>query len=353
MLLPLLLVALYLWLIAEDRYSSTTGFTVRQEEGQASSELLSGLAQFTGGGLAHDGDILYEFIRSENIVRRVDAELDLRSYYGGYWESDPIFALSPDASIEDLHKYWGRIVLVSYDEGSGLTQIEARAFDPDMAQKIADAIVTESQEMVNTLNDRAREDAIRYANIELEETQQKLRAAREALTKFRTRTQIVDLSADIQGRMGVMNNLQQQLAQELVALDELSSSTQSDDPRRTQALRRIQVIRDRIAEERRVFANTKVPGTDEDYPTLIAEYEGLTIDREFAEKAYSAALAARDAAYANAERQTRYLATYIHPTLPESPEYPQRPVLFGLSALFLLLSWSIGVLIYYSIRDRD
>ena len=350
---PLLLVMIYLWLVAEDRYSSTTGFSIRQEEGQASSELLSGLAQFTGGSTALDGNILYEFIRSENIVRRIDEELGLREYFSRYWTSDPVFALWPDATIEDLQAYWGRAVRVSYDEGSGLTQLEVRAFDPEMAQKIAQAIVDESQKAVNALNDAARSDALRYATIELEEAQQKLREAREALTKFRTRTQIVDLEADIQGRMGVMNNLQQQLAQELVAFDELQSTTQSDDPRQSQALRRIQVIRERIVEERRNFATTEVAGTGEDYPTLISEFEGLMVDREFAEQVYRAAMATRDAAYANAERQTRYLATYIRPTLAESSEYPQRFVLFGLSALFLVLSWGIGVLIYYSIRDRD
>ena len=133
----------------------------------------------------------------------------------------------------------------------------------------------------------------------------------------------------------------------------MQSTTQSDDPRQSQALRRIQVIRERIVEERRNFATTEVAGTGEDYPTLISEFEGLMVDREFAEQVYRAAMATRDAAYANAERQTRYLATYIRPTLAESSEYPQRFVLFGLSALFLVLSWGIGVLIYYSIRDRD
>jgi capsular polysaccharide transport system permease protein len=41
------------------------------------------------------------------------------------------------------------------------------------------------------------------------------------------------------------------------------------------------------------------------------------------------------------------------PTLPQTAEFPQRFVLSALTALFLLLAWSIGVLIYYSIRDRN
>jgi capsular polysaccharide transport system permease protein len=286
------------------------------------------------------------------LALEVDKKLHLREYFSAHWKSDPVFALAPNATAEDLHEYWGRIVRVTYSQGSGLLQVDVHTFSPDMAQKIAREIVSESTKLINGLNDVARNDAIRYADNDLAKAVEKLRAARENLTEFRTRTQIVDLQADIQGRMGVTNNLQQQLVQELVALDQLAASTSADDPRVTQAKRRIQAIRERIADERQNLATTIVPGTGKDYPALMSEFEGLTVDQEFAEQVYRAALTARDAAYDSAQRQTRYLATYITPTLADAPEYPQRGMIFGLAALFLLLSWGIAVLIYYSIRDR-
>lgn len=351
-LLPLFGFGFYLWAVAEDRYASTVGFTVRQEESDSGTDLLGGLTNLTGSNPSTDSDILYEFIRSQEIVRRVDAALGLRDYYSQYWGTDPLFSIWPDATIEDLLWYWGRAVRVSYDQGTGLTELRILAFDPNMAQAIAREVVVESQTMVNALNDQARADAIRYADIELKQAEDRLRAARAALTVFRTRTQIVDLEADIQARMGVVSNLQQQLAAELVVFDELSNTTNADDPRVTQSKRRIAVIRERISEERRVFATTEVLGTGEDYPTLIAEFEGLTVEREFAEEAFRAALAARDAARANAVRQSRYLATYISPTLAEEAEYPQRFLLLALAALFSVLVWGIAILVYYSIRDK-
>jgi len=116
-----------------------------------------------------------------------------------------------------------------------------------------------------------------------------------------------------------------------------------------QANRRIEVIRNQIAEERQNVARGE-EGND-DYPTLLAEYEGLIADRQFAEQSYLAALTALDTAKAEATRQSRYLATYVAPTLPETAEFPQRWTLLGLAALFVLLSWFILVLIYYSVRD--
>jgi capsular polysaccharide transport system permease protein len=127
-----------------------------------------------------------------------------------------------------------------------------------------------------------------------------------------------------------------------------------------QAQRRIDVIRQRIAEERRSFA-AEVPqsadpsdrdGRSEDYPSLLAEYEGLMVDREFAEETYRAALAGFDLARAKAERQSRYLATYIEPTRAQQSEFPQRLSIFGLVAGFLVLLWGVLALIYYSVRDR-
>ena len=351
-LVPLSLFAAYMWLVADDRYASNVGFTVRQEEGTSGTDLLGGLANLTGGGSSKETDVLYEFVRSQKIVRSIDESLGLRQYFSSHWESDPFFALQRDPTIEDLHSYWGHAVRVSYDQSTGLTELSVITFDPDMAQRIAREIVSESQRLVNQLNEQARADAIRYADLELAQAEERVKQTRAALVEFRTRTQIVDLEADIQARMGVVSNLQQQLAVELVAFDELAAITGVSDPRYVQALRRIEVIRERIQEERSAFAQTEVLSTGEDYPTLISEFEGLSVEREFAEEAYRAALATRDSAIANATRQSQYLVTYIAPTLAESADHPRRYTIFGIVALFACLGWGIIVLVYYSIRDK-
>jgi len=233
-------------------------------------------------------------------------------------------------------------------------EIEVRALDPVFAQSVAREIVTESERMINGLSAIAREEATGYAQDDLNEALERLKTAREALTAFRTRTQIVDPEADIQGRMGVMNNLQQQLAEALIDGDLLAQTSSSSDPRFSQAQRRINVIRDRIASERQAFAQgaDDVGALSDDYPTLIAEFERLTVDREYAEETYRASLTAFDVARSTAIRRSRYLASYIAPTLADSAEYPQRYTLSALTGLFLLLMWSVIALIYYSLRDR-
>ena len=362
-LIPTVLAAVYLAILAQDQYRSTTGFVVRQDEGNSAASSLSGLAQFVGGSVSSDGDVLFEFVQSQRLVSEIDAKLDIRSHYAQYWPgveregllaADPVFSLWPDASIEDLSDYWQRMVRVSFDQGTGLIEVQVLAFDPTMAQDIAQEILNQSQIMINALNDTARADAMRYANADLETALDRLKEAREALTRFRTRTQIVDPLADLQGRMGVMTNLQQQLAEALIEFDLLRDTNSSSDPRLAQAKRRIEVIQERILSERKSFTGVDTTSAvAEDYPALLAEYESLLVDREFAEEAYRLALSAVEVARSNATRQSRYLATYIEPTMPQTAEFPQRFVLGGLAGLFLTLLWGVGALVYYSIRDRQ
>ncbi|WP_023851542.1 hypothetical protein [Ponticoccus alexandrii] len=350
-ILPLLVTVSYLWIVAEDQYASTTGFTVRREEGGGATDFLGNLGQFTGGSGASDADILYEFIQSQGLVEAIDDQLNLRAIYSVNWEGDPLFSLWPDAPIEDLLWYWQRMVRISYDQGTGLIELRVLAFDPQTAQIIAEAIVAESQKMINALNEAAREDLMRNAVVELDEAVARLRTAREALTQFRTVTQIVDPNADLQGQVGVINNLQQKLAEALIEYDERLQAN-ATDPRLEQLQRTVDIIRARIDQERESIAQQEVASVGKDYPTLLSEYEGLVVDREYAETAYRASLTALDAARAKIARQSRYLAAYVEPTLPQSAEYPKRFVLSSLTALFLVMAWSICALIYYSLRDR-
>jgi len=351
---PLLAIAGYLYTYAQEQFASTAGFTVRTEESGSATDLLGGLANFAGGNATSDGDILYEFITSRELVQRMRDRMDLVSHYSAPYDVDPVFSLAPDATLEDLVDHWQRVVRVSYTQSNGLIDLEVLAFDPDMALAVANAVVEESQALINELNEQARADAMRYAESDLEASIARLRAAREALTEFRTRTQIVDPESDIQGRTGVLNNLQQQLAEALIEFDLLAENTANpNDPRLVQAQRRIQVIRDRIRQERLNFVTDDVGVDGEDYPTLMAQFEGLSVDSQFAEESYRAALTALDVARTNADRQSRYLAVYIRPSLPESAGFPRSESILALAFLFLSLGWAILALVYYSIRDRQ
>lgn len=352
--LPLVAVVFYLYAIAANQYASTLGFTVRSDEMNTASSLLGGLSVLTQAS-SSDTDVLYEFIQSQSMVERIGKRLDLKQVFSKP-TFDPFFAFNRKGDIEDLVSYWRRMVTVSYASGNGLIEVQVRAFDPQDAQQIAKAIVEESGSMINDLSAIARADGTRSAREELDVAVQRLKEARQALMLFRSKTRIVDPSADIQGQMGLLNSLDAQLASAFIELNMLLETSNGDDPRIAQARRRIDVIEKLVEQERQKFGmgdsdSSVLPG-DRDYPSLVGEFERLNVDVEYASKAYLVALAALDAARVEAQHKSRYLATYAEPSLPESPQFPQRSVLALVTAIFLVMLWSIGVLVYYSLRDR-
>ena len=340
----------YLYTHAADQYASRVGFTVRREESGSAFEILGGLTDLSSSS-SSDTDILYEYIESQELVLAVDEMMDLRYVYSKP-QNDPVFSLSEEGPVEELMEYWQRMVRVFYAPSTGLIQVEVRAFDPQDARAITQAIFDKSSEMINELSAIAAEDTTRYAKEELDEAVNRLKEARLELTRFRNENQIVDPQADLQGQMGLLNNLQAELASALIELDLLAETTRPSDPRVAVAERKIEVIQSRIADERRKLGvSSSAPGMNA-FADLVGRYESLQVDREFAEKAYLSALSAYDAAVAEARRRSRYLAAYVKPTLADSPEYPRRPIILGILAAMLFGLWCLIALISYSLKDR-
>lgn len=389
-LLPAGVTGWYLWTRAADQYASELAFSIRHEEGGAAAAagLLGGLAQLTAPAASGDAEIIYQLLHSRDFVAGVDAALDLRAIWsrpGRSWrDGDPVFAFDPDGALEDLRDYWGRMVRVAHDGGSGLITLQVLAFRPEDALAISREILARSEAAINALNAAARADSLRHADEDLELAAARLRAARLALHRFRSRYQSIDPGIDLQLQSGLIGNLQGQLAQAMIEADLLRDSAAPSDPRLAQALRRIAVIEARIAGERRRFgagdveagveaggaaegaAEGVAEGTAEgvaegvagtaadegDFAALVGIYQGLVIDEEFAQQGWLAAMAARDAARAAAARQSRWLAAHVPPSLAESARHPQRAVIALLVVLFALLLWAITLLVAWSLRDR-
>jgi len=341
----------YLYWIAKDQFSSSVGFVVRSEEINSPLDVLGGISNLSGSS-SSDTDILYEFIQSQQLVQIIDNELDLRTTFGKVHDEDPIFAFNPDGSIEDLTSYWGRMVKVFYDSGTGLIELRVSAFEAQDAFNIATAIFENSSIMINELSAVAQADATRYAEEDLNTSVESLKSARQAILEYRARTQIVDPQADLQGQMGILNNLQQQYAEALIELDLLHETSGQSDPRILQAQNRINVIETRILEERAKFGSSSET-EGQDYVEIIGEFERLNVDLEFAQQTYLTALANFNSARAEAQRQSRYLAPYLAPSIAEKSIYPERGTIVLLVSIFALMGWMVMSLVYYSVRDRN
>ena len=353
----------YLHLYAADQYHSVIGFSVHSEEGNLPLTALGAITGAGGGAGASDPDILYEFIRSQQMVEEVNEELDLVAIFNRP-ENDPVFTLGENPTIEDLHGYWSWMVSVAYDSGTSLIEIEARAFAPEDAQAIARAIAKRSTELINALSDEAKQDAIAFAEQDLREAEARLREIRLQLREFRAEGQQIDPTADTEQVMGVVQALEGELAEMLIDRAVLIRRVGPEDSRITRLDERIEATEARIADERAKIGAGAGAGagaggatTPEaaqsaaDLANAVGDYEELLMDREFAEQAYVAVLAAYTEAKAEARRKHRYLATHVGPTKAQQSLYPRRWLLSFALVFMLVVSWMVLVLMIFNVRD--
>ncbi|MEM9341990.1 MAG: sugar transporter [Pseudomonadota bacterium] len=351
-LMPLGALALYLVHFAAPQYESTVGFSVRRAETFMPLEMFGGLTGLPGG-TSSDADVLYAFLDSQELAESLEANVGLRAAYEVAWPDDPVFSLAPDTTIEDLLVHWRRMSTVSFDPKTGIIELKVWAFDPDTAQQIAAEVFAISSDLVNRLSEEAEEDTLGEAQVVLDLAAQRLADARTALTAFRAESQIVDPGADLGGRMGLLAHLEEELANELIRLDLLRTQTNANDPRIERSTERISVIEARIADERlKLGDGSGVPEEREDYAGVVATFERLTVEVEFAQEAYLAARAALDTAQAEARRQSRYLAAHVRPTRAGQATGPDPLILLGVGALALMLVWGVLALLVASLRER-
>jgi len=277
--------ATYLTWAAADRYASRLAFSIRSNQTAAPLEILGAVTQLGNSSVLTDGQVLYDFIQSQQIVETVRTRLPLEAIYNRA-PQNWVFSLGEDQPIEDLVDYWNRMIDVSLDPVIGILTVEARAFTPGEARAIAAEILTASADLVNRLADTAREDAVHYAAVELAGAEARLREIRVRLREFRDFEQEVDPSQNARVAIALVAGLEEELSHARVQLDLLRGALDDKAPRIVLLDRQVAPLEARIAAERtRLGAGTGVSNDDRrSLSQVVGEFEELVVDREFAEQ---------------------------------------------------------------------
>ena len=174
------------WYLSEhaaDRYASRTAFAIRSNDQAAPLEIFGAVAQLGSGTAAADGQTLYDFLQSQQIVEVLRKRLPLDQMWNR--TEDQLFRLGDAQPIEEVHDHWDLMTDISLDHGTGILSFEIRAYTPEDAQTLANAVLTASVELVNALSENAREDAVRFAKDELDNAERRLREIRVQMLQRR------------------------------------------------------------------------------------------------------------------------------------------------------------------------
>jgi len=348
--LPTLLVTLYVFFLATPRYVSE--FEITYQTYQVPQNLSTGLVQSMFGSSVGSnvdiGALLYEYIRSETMLRKLDEKLHLREYYSNA-DIDFPTRLNPDASQEAfLFYYHWHIVDVAEGLG-GYDTISITAFDDKFPYAIAQAIVQACDEMINQMTARARTEQVKFAEDELKRQEDRVRAARLAETKFQnehgdinpptTATQFGQIVATIEG----------DLARARTELTNTLSFAKPDAPQVIQLKQRIAALEKQLQDQRTRLAG----GGDTAYSKLLEEYQALQLEQQFAQNAYLAAQQGVTVARAAAAQQQNYLIDFVTPSQSHRPTRWFAITWIASTFLGSLFLFGVGSLIVGAFRDQS
>lgn len=350
--LPTVGALVYFLYYASGQYEVESRFAIRGGQ-TLQLDALSSLSNMAGGAsTSGDSYILKSYIGSIELVRRINERMNLELLYAKD-EYDWWARMESTPTQSDLLAYWRRVTDIHYDSITGILNLKVRAFEPKVAVSISEAILEESDKLVNELSDEALNDMLLLAQKELDNSEQQLFAVKAEVTRFRNENLALDPVKTAEGKLGIITKLESELATAEAELSGLRSYARPTAPAYQALKAKINGLKRQIRDEEQRLGSVKPEKNGGTAMTgLLDEYDSLLIKREFAEKMYASTLSSLEAARLEANSQQRYLTVFVKPQLPDeisSPD-PLRDTLTVFLGAFLL--WGIGSIAVASVKDH-
>ena len=369
--IPTILVSVYFGLIASKQYATETRFSLQTGEGSI-LDSISGVVGIAASQQAQDTQIIAAYIRSRAMLEIIDKEFDFRKLYGRD-DVDYLSRLDTSKKIEDLLKYWEKRVDAKVEPQSGIITVEVRAFSAEDSLMITRKIVEASENLVNDMSARARQDALRQSKTELERAQLNLSKMSDEMRIARNAEGILDAGATA----AVANKILTELRIELGAREQdyavRLKSVNADAPQMRFVSAQIANLKEQIASINAELtsgggpklapgaqpnAATKSDGTATEsvrpaksLSSSMNALERKQVELSIAQQRYAVAATAYESARLDAVTQHAYLTPFLVPTLAEDAIYPKRWWNWTIFVLPDVLIWLVLLGVGFMVRD--
>jgi capsular polysaccharide transport system permease protein len=348
---PWVLAAIYLLIFAADRYVAESVIAVREnaEAPVIGVDALSSLFGTSGAASREDELMLEAHILSMDMLRQLDAKLDLRQAFSAP-RADWIYRAPRSATQEGFLNYYRNRVEVIVDDRSGLLRIRTQGFTPALAAALNAEIIAISERFINESSHRLAREQMAFAESELDKGRTAVNKARHRLLAFQGQHGVLDPIAQVAANSGLTAELQATLARQEAELKSLLGFL-NDDAHQVQGLKAQIAGTQAQLQTESLRAMSSANGTS--LNVLAGDYQELAAELAFAQDAYKLALAALENARIESTRKLKSLVLVESPVQPESAEYPRRA--YTLFALLVGLAVLYGIvrLVVATIEDHQ
>jgi capsular polysaccharide transport system permease protein len=347
--LPTALAVVYFGFIASDVYTSESSFVVRSPE-KPSASTLGVLLKGAGFSSARDESFTVQnYILSRDALGVLKAELALdKAYASSQVDFVNRFAsFDGDNSFEALHRYYQKKVTVLTDSASSISTLSVKAFTAQDALRANQVLLDRSEALVNRLNERGRQDLIRFAKAEVDQAADKAKATALALSIYRNSQGVVDPERQATAQLQQVAKIQDELIATTTQLAQLKAFT-PQNPQIASLENRAQTLRTEIANE-----TGKVTGNAKSLSNKAADYQRLALEADLASKQLASAMASLESARNEAQRQQVYLERIAQPSLPDVAQEPRRMRSIVSTFLLGLMAWGILSMLVAGVREHQ
>ncbi|GJE75320.1 capsule biosynthesis protein [Methylorubrum suomiense] len=344
--LPTLVGAVYLYLIASDRYVTEARFALRPALGnvdKVDSERTGTDSSLPKQMVIQDTLITTNYIASRKMVEVLERQLPVREMYTR--DSIDYFSRGPqNQPIERFMRYWPQRVHTTVDNHAGIITLTVSAFDPTESYNLAQAIMAESERMVNELSMRARNAALAETERELAVAEERMLKTRLAVRELRNSGGVLDASATNTTNLTTISELRKQRISLSVQLT-LGLRDLSPDARPIRDLKTQISDLDANIEKIESEMASADPSRKKVLSDLLGQFEAYENQRKEAEAYYGRVLAANESARIVAGRQVEFFTPVVEPIMPVSSTEPKRALWLSAIALGAMAAFgsAIGV----------
>lgn len=351
-IIPFLLAFIYLFILASNRYVSSSQVVVRQQEsGQQAG--MPGLALLVGAvDPVSREDTLYlkEYIVSHDMLQVLEDKLNWTENYAGKWH-DPLFYLSKSASSEEKLAFYQRLVTTRYDETTGLLQIDVQAFTPEYAEKVLKEIIAQSGLFVNNITRSMADEQLAFAQRELVSSTERYEDRRAILLAFQNEHNLFNAEVTAESMSQIVANLEAEIVKEKARLNALKTRLADNAPQIRSQQNKIDALSKQLEAEQRKMTTSDI-NADDLLNTIAFDYRRLQVDLLVAEEFYKTSLTVVENAKLETIKNIRSLIEVVRPNLPEEATYPRQFYNLLTVLIVLLLLYGITQFVRASIRDH-
>ena len=349
-ILPTMLAAAYMYLIASDQYESSTDFVIRHAEAPASG---GGVGQIFGLSLgtsstASEAFIVQEYLLSHDAVAKLRREDNLVGRFrreGVDWFSR-LWSAYP--TPERLQKYYERHVTVEQDETSGISHLTVHTFRPEDSYALTSKLLLMGEQQINTINQQTYRDQVTSAKRELDTAAEQLSAIQQRLTGFRRSNDDVDPEGTGKAQLTLVTNLTASLVQARAQLAAVGQAVSRRSPQYIALQRQVQALEAQIDGQ-----SSQIAGGGRSVANRLGNYEQLVIERDEAAKLHAATAAQYAQATAEAKRKQLYLVRVVEPNHPVKSLFPERGKIVLTVFALLFFAYAIGWLLWAGVKEHS